>query len=240
MRELPGLDQDPGIHAVTPQPAQAPMAWIAGSSPAMTAVGLASRFRRAAHRARRRRRAAAAPARQLTTSGANSGSASQCGTAFRKHAALLLCVEALARFERRALAGDHQHMLQPASLRGFQESPQLRMRVALAQARAGRAAPRPRAAPFPTRRAVLRSSGARVAPGGASAPAARLLAAALLAWLSAAAAGQASRSGLAPEPSRFSGDARASTTLAQSASSSSSGPRHAQPSFRRRLSASAR
>ena len=31
---MPGLD--PGIHAVTSQPMEAPMEWIAGSSPAMT------------------------------------------------------------------------------------------------------------------------------------------------------------------------------------------------------------
>jgi hypothetical protein len=31
---MPGLD--PGIHSVTSQQAEAPMEWIAGSSPAMT------------------------------------------------------------------------------------------------------------------------------------------------------------------------------------------------------------
>ena len=35
---MPGLDPDPGIHAVTSQLAAAPVEWIAGSSPAMTSA----------------------------------------------------------------------------------------------------------------------------------------------------------------------------------------------------------
>src|SRR3990170_8659553 len=35
---MPGLD--PGIHAVTPQPAEAPVEWISGGSPPMTTRGV--------------------------------------------------------------------------------------------------------------------------------------------------------------------------------------------------------
>jgi hypothetical protein len=40
---MPGLD--PGIHAVTPQPIEAALEWIAGSSPAMTNVGFSANAR---------------------------------------------------------------------------------------------------------------------------------------------------------------------------------------------------
>ena len=51
-----------------------------------------------------------------------------------QHAALVLLVEALARGLIGALAGDHQHMLEPLRLRGLEEAAQLRVRVALAHA----------------------------------------------------------------------------------------------------------
>ncbi len=51
-----------------------------------------------------------------------------------QHAALVLLVEALSRGLIHALAGDHQHVLEPLRLRGLEEAAELRVRVALAHA----------------------------------------------------------------------------------------------------------
>ena len=56
------------------------------------------------------------------------------GHGVAQHATLLFFIEALAGLGIGALAGDHQHMLEPARLRGLQEPPELRMGVALPQA----------------------------------------------------------------------------------------------------------